>query len=254
MTFSDEDLMAFADGELDDIKRKQIEDAINRDPEIARRVASHRALATAVHKSFAPVLEDPVPDRLIAAARSAAQSAPRDSKRPADDNRPSSSNVVPLRGRRAPTRQRPRWIALAASFILGALALQLVTYLRNKPETDAQIIGSGALQRALSTQLASDQTNRPVRIGITFLSKSGQYCRTFRLQELAGLACNETGSWKLMVMARLANTSAGKGGYRPAGSDTPPAIVQAVNDTVSGEPLDSKMEAEARAQKWQHAK
>jgi hypothetical protein len=244
MTFSDEDLMAFADGELDDIKRKQIEDAINRDPEIARRVASHRALQNAVQKSFEPVLEEPVPDRLLTAARSAAKSAPRESK----------SNVVPLRGRGAPTHQRPRWIALAASFILGALALQLVTYLRNKPETDAQIIGSGALQRALSTQLASDQTNRPVRIGITFLSKSGEYCRTFRLQELAGLACNETGSWKLMVMARLANASAGNGGYRPAGSDTPPAIVQAVNDTVSGEPLDSKTEAEARAQKWQHAK
>lgn len=244
MTFSDEDLMAFADGELDDIKRKQIQDAINRDPEIARRVASHRALGNAVHKSFEPVLEEPVPDRLIAAARSGAKSAPRESK----------SNVVPLRGRGAPTRQRPGWIALAASFILGAVALQLVTYLRNKPQTDAQIIGSGALQRALSTQLASDQTNGPVRIGITFLSKSGEYCRTFRLQELAGLACNETGYWKLMVMARLANASAGSGGYRPAGSDTPPAIVQAVNDTVSGEPLDSKTEAEARAQKWQHAK
>jgi hypothetical protein len=244
MTFSDEDLMAFADGELDEIKRKQIEDAINRDPEIARRVASHRDLKNAVHKSFEPVLEQPVPDRLITAARAAAKSAPRESK----------SNVVPLRGRGAPAHQRPRWFALAASFILGALALQLVTYLRNKPETDAQIIGSGALQRALSTQLASDQTNSPVQIGITFLSKSGEYCRTFRLQELGGLACNETGSWKLMVMARLANTSAGNAGYRPAGSDTPPAIIQAVNDTVSGEPLDSKTEAEARAQKWQHAK
>jgi hypothetical protein len=242
MTFSDEDLMAFADGELDDAKRRQIQDAINGDPEIARRVAAHRALRSAVHKSFEPVLEDPVPDRLISAARSAAQPAPRESK----------SNVVPLRRRGAPTRQRPRWIALAASFILGALALQLVTYLRKKPETDAQIIGSSVLQSALSGQLASEPTDSPVQIGISYLSRSGNYCRTFRLHELSGLACNEAGNWKLQVVARTAGS--GSSEYRPAASDTPAAILQAVNATASGEPLDSKSEAAARAQKWQHAK
>jgi len=248
MTFTDEDLMAFADGQIDDAKRKQIQEAIDRDPEIARQVAAHRALKTAVHKSFEPVLEEPVPDRLIAAARAASQK----SKRPGAGSRPSSSNVVPLRGRGIPTRQRPRWVALAASFILGALALQLVTYLRNQPETDAQIIGSGALQRALSTQLASEQTNSPVRIGISFLSRSGNYCRTFHLHELSGLACNEQGTWNLQVVAR--SESGAHAGYKPAASDTPPAIVEAVNATVSGEPLDAKSEAEARAQKWQHAK
>ena len=237
MTFSDEDLMAYADGELDDAKRKQIQDAINRDPEIARRVASHRAIKDSVRQSFEPVLQEPVPDRLITAARS----APRESK----------SNVVPLRGRGTPTRQRPRWIALAASFILGALALQLATYLR-KPDGDAQILASGALQHALSTQLASKQTDSPVQIGISFLSRSGNYCRTFQLRELSGLACNEEGSWKLQVMARTAGSASSE--YRPAASDMPPAIIQAVDDTLSGEPLDSKSEAEARAQKWQHAK
>jgi anti-sigma factor RsiW len=265
MTFSDEDLMAYADGELDDIKRKQIEDAINRDPNIARRVAAERALKDALSKSFDPVLQEPVPDRLMTAARSAARSptaaspaaaaappAPQSTQRTAPQApREPKSNVVPLRGRGAPTRQQPRWIALAASFILGALALQLITYLRNKPETDAQLIGSGALQRALSTQLASEQTNSPVQIGVSFLAKSGNYCRTFRLKELGGLACNEAGTWKLQVLARTAGANASQ--YKPAASDMPPTVVQAVNDTLSGEPLDSKMEAAVRAQKWQHA-
>jgi hypothetical protein len=63
------------------------------------------------------------------------------------------------------------------------------------------------------------------------------------------LACNEAGSWKLEVLARENHT--GNSEYRPAATNLPPAVVQAVTDTISGEPLDAREETSARAQKWQ---
>jgi hypothetical protein len=239
MTFSDEDLMAYADGELDEAKRRQIQDAINHDPEIARRVASHQTLKDSLRKGFEPVLHEPVPDRLLTAARSRSAA--------------STSNVVPLRGRRAPVRPHQRWIALAASFILGALALQLGRNLLRSDsiwERNGQMLAAGRLSEALSNQLAASQTQgSAVQIGVSFLTRDGRYCRTFQLSDLGGLACNEAGSWKLEVLAR--EIHAGNPEYRPAASNMPPAVVQAVTATISGEPLDAKEETSARLKKWQ---
>ena len=249
MNFSDETLMAYADGELDDATRQQIREAINRDPEIARRVASHQALRDSLRSSFEPVLAEAVPDRLLAAARSKRRES-------------SDSNVVPLRSRTkapAPVRPLPKWAALAASFVLGALALQFATSLRNSPsitERNGQLLAAGALQQALSNQLSGLQAIAPsAHIGISFLSKKGQYCRTFQLPQstsLSGLACNEAGNWKVEILARADGSSTANPEYRPAGSNLPPAVIQAVNDNIAGDPLDAKSEASARARQWQH--
>jgi hypothetical protein len=246
MTFSDEVLMAYADGELDTATRQQVQDAIDQYPEIARRVASHRALRDSLRSSFDPVLNETLPERLISAAR-------------AEPREPAESRVVPLRRNAAPVRPWPKWAALAASFVLGALALQFGTSLRESAsitERNGQLLASGALQQALSNQLTGPRANEaPVQIGVSFLSKSGHYCRTFQLQEatsLDGLACNEAGNWKLEVLARAEVSPTQNPQYRPAGSSLPPAVIQAVNDNIAGDPLDAKSEARARAQQWHH--
>ena len=71
MTVSDETLMAYADGEVDTATRAIVEAAMRDDPEVRRRVAHHRALREAVKGAFAAVIDEPVPQRLIAAARGA---------------------------------------------------------------------------------------------------------------------------------------------------------------------------------------
>jgi hypothetical protein len=246
MNFSDEVLMAYADGELDEAARQQVQDAINQDPDIARRVATHLGLRESLRVCFEPILEEPVPDRLIAAARA----KPRDSSQP---------NVVPLRGARAPVRPWPTRAALAASFALGALALQLGTSLRQSQsitERDGQLLASGHLDQALSNQVSgSAESQTPVQIGVSFLSKSGRYCRTFQLRDstsIGGLACKDADNWKLEILARADGSPSSNPEYRPAASNVPPAVIQAVNDTIAGEPLDAKAEAAARAQQWLH--
>ncbi len=246
MTFSDEVLMAYADGELDAATRHQVQDAIDQDPEIARRVASHRALRDSLRSSFDPVLNETLPTRLITAAHTG-------------PHEPPESRVVPLRRKAAPVRPWPKWAALAASFVLGALVLQFGTSLRESAsitERNGQLLASGALQQALSNQLTGSQATRaPVHIGVSFLSKSGHYCRTFQLHDpiaSGGLACNEAGNWKLEVLARAGASATQNPQYRPAGSNLPPAVIQAVNDNIAGDPLDAKSEASARAQQWRH--
>ena len=66
MRFSDEMLMAYADGELDLVARAEIEAAMAKDPAVARAVERHRALAGKIRTAYDGVLEEPVPAELAA--------------------------------------------------------------------------------------------------------------------------------------------------------------------------------------------
>ena len=243
MTFSEETLMAYADNELDSETRAAVEAAMATDPEVARRVAQHKALRGRLRVAFDKVLDEPPPQRLIDAARGV----------PAVRR---EGNVIPLRRRPPPRRALPQWAALAASLILGVLIGQalLRTSGTAEPVTsrDGQLLASGVLAQTLSDQLAGTPAqDTSVRIGVSFKSKDGDYCRTFALREstmLAGLACRKGDDWRVQVLAQ--GGSASGSGYRQAGSEMPRSVMQAVDDSIAGEPLDAHAEAAARDRNW----
>jgi anti-sigma factor RsiW len=248
MTPSDETLMAYVDGELDEQARGEIEAAMLANPDIAARVARQQALRKRVHLAFEQVLDERVPDRLIAAARGMPAS-------------PGESNVIPLR-RRKPTSRRwswPEWGSIAASLAAGAVFTAI--FLRHSSDEpvsshNGHLFASGALAQALSDQLASKQaggTRAAVQIGISFRDKQGNYCRTFALSDasaLAGLACHNGDGWRVDVLARGESGSDAAAQYRPAASSMPKPILQSVEDRIAGEPLDAQGEAEAKARDW----
>src|SRR5690242_9353056 len=108
MNIPDDVLMAYADGELDTKTRAQVEEAIAEDPQIARRVAEHTALRNRLRSSYDPVLDERIPDVLLAAARQTGSSQLR-------------GVVVPLRPKQVQARSLPHWGAIAASFVVGVL-------------------------------------------------------------------------------------------------------------------------------------
>jgi hypothetical protein len=242
MRFDDETLMAYADGELDEAARAAVEAAMAADPDIARRVAGHRELRGRLHAAFEPVLNEPVPEALLAGVRAA----------------PRTASVVPLRFRSAPRWSWPQWAAMAASLVIGVLsgALWLRPGAGGGPITarNGQMLASGELSIALSNQLASTQSpNAPVHVGVSFRTRDGLYCRTFVLadaQALAGLACHERGSWQLQVLARSEAGGNAGGVWRPAASGLPPAVARTLETLIAGEPLDAAAEAAARARDW----
>jgi hypothetical protein len=244
MTFSDETVMAYVDGELDEATRAALEVAMTTDTDLADRIARERRLRARLQSEFDPVLREPIPERLLAAAKSRSAKGP-------------TGNIIWLK--RIPARDWswPQWSAIAASLILGVLIAPL---LRHEPSEgplgirDGKVLASGALAHALSEQLASNQVaNAPVHVGVSFLSRNGDYCRTFMLRDkstVAGLACREGGSWRLQVLAATDRATSGSGEYQPAASPLPPAIEQSVDGLIVGDPLDAKGEAAARRKGW----
>ena len=244
MTFSDETVMAYVDGELDDATRAALEVAMTTDTDLAERIARERRLLARLHSEFDPVLREPMPERLLAAANATSAKA-------------RTGNIIRLK--RIPGREWswPQWSAIAASLILGVLIAPL---LRHEPSEgalgirDGKVLASGALAHALSEQLAGNQVaDAPVHVGVSFLSRNGDYCRTFTLREkstIAGLACREGGGWRLAAMAAMDRATSGSGEYQPAASSLPPAIEQSVDELIVGDPLDAKAEAAARGNGW----
>ena len=246
MTFTDEVLMAYADGELDAATRASVDAAMASDPEIARRIAQHEALRSRVHSAFGKILDEPVPAHLLQAVLS----------EPAGSRK---SNVLPLRRRQVRGWSWPQWTAIAASLIVGVIGGRLTLLEMGKPGPitmrGGRLLAAGALTAALSDQLAGAQSSSdPVQIGVSFRSKSGQYCRTFTLRQpapLAGVACRAADGWQVGVLAHTESAGGDSGGYRQAASAMPAAVVAAVEDQIAGEPLDQRSEAAARGRHWQ---
>ncbi len=243
MRFSDETLMAYADGELDLVTRAEIEAAMADDPAVARAVERHRALAARVKSAYSGALEEPVPERIEALVKG-----------------PVAQRVVDLaskRSERAEARapmsrwQLPQWSALAAAVALGLFVGLLVMRGPSAPyeESAAGLVARGALDEALTQQLAGSVGTGRVRVGMSFRDRGGGYCRTFQMQReapLAGLACRSGEEWKLQV---LAAASAQDGELRPAAA-MPMAVLHAVDAAIEGEPLDAAAESAARDAGW----
>jgi hypothetical protein len=240
---SDETLMAYVDGELDVAARKQVEGALAADPEVARRLAAHQGLRARLSATFDRVLDEPVPAQLIFQVRTGA-------------TEPARGQLVQFPGKRPVRRAWLQWTSLAASFLLGALAWQFAARLYAPgplSEEHGEFVASGALAGALSGQLSGQQNpSAAVQVGVSFRSRQGDYCRTFRLRgSLAsgGMACHVNDAWKVWVLAHDdAPETAGQ--YRQAASALPPAVLRAVEDMIAGEPLDAAAEAQARAAGW----
>lgn len=240
MRFSEETLMAYADGELDFVTRAEIEAAMAQDPEVARAVERHRLMAAQVRTAYDRVLEEQVPERLAKLVMS-------------DPTAPVIDLAARREGRRisvGPLRM-PAWVALAASVAVGLFVGML---LMRSPAplyeaVDGMLIARGALDEALDSQLASAPGGSGVRIGISFKDREGEYCRAFHLQgdvSAAGLACRSDGSWQLQV---LADAPALDGELRPAAA-MPIPVLRAIDAAIDGEPLDPAAEAAARDAGW----
>jgi anti-sigma factor RsiW len=79
---ADETLVAYLDGELDAADRQEVEAWIDADPEVRDRLAALAGSADLVRSAYADIVDEPIPERLIAAARgeSVASAAPHEAQ------------------------------------------------------------------------------------------------------------------------------------------------------------------------------
>lgn len=239
MRFSDEMLMAYADGELDLVARAEIEAAMARDPAVARAVERQRALALKLKKAYEGVLDEPLPPALAALA--------------GDEEAAQVVDLAAARERRtgAGRWQLPAWSAIAVSVLIGVLVGILLVRGDASPyaETPAGLVARGELADGLESELASAPGNSNVAIRISFRHRDGRLCRSFTFRHgtsVAGLACRGRDDWKIEV---LADAPVEDGELRAAAS-MPAPVARAVDTVIDGEPLDAAAEVAAREAGW----
>jgi hypothetical protein len=165
-------------------------------------------------------------------------------------------NVVDLsvaRTSREARRGRPLWAqaaAIAAALAVGIFTGNMLSGGAQGPiaSTSGQLLASRELEHALDTRLASATRDDGARIGLTFREKGGAICRTFEVQAASGLACHQSGQWRIRSLFQTPDNRAGQ--YRMAGG-ADPQLMGAVEAAIVGEPFDAAKERIARDRNWQ---
>ena len=262
MSFSDDTLIAYADGQLDAATRRAIEHAMQRDASLQRRVARLRATR----------------DVFMHAPRFTSHSSPTP---PA--SAPHHGKVVHLaavRAQRVAVQQAARkaqaarwswrvWTALGVTLVAGLLAGRFAliywqpAWLGESPATPTTIISrngmlvaQGKLDLALSQQMGGAAPSEgDVRVGLSFLSNQGGYCRTFTLvglsQDLVGVACRASAEWRVPVLVQNMRPAPQMSAQRVAGTEMPTAVLEAIDQRIVGGMMDARAEQEALRRNWQ---
>jgi len=232
MSITPEQLAAYADGELDEAMARRVEAEIEAAPALQAQLDRHQALKAKLTAHFAPIAEQPVPERL---------------RRPLLDDTRAEKVVDISTARHAPRERRLplRWAWLAGP----ALAAMLVFAVLGFGTRSSQPYAEGYLANALETQLVATQGREaPVHILLSFQNDDGQFCRGFSQPPHAGIACRDDRGWRIHTLLRGSPPQTGE--YRQA--DSADAKVLAIaQDMAKGGALDSAREKEAVRERWQ---
>lgn len=233
---SDEILMAFSDGELDEPVAAVVEKAMAGDPAVASRVAEFLRSRRLVRSAFPEETAADVAPELRAAVQ-----AQIDRVEP-----PGHRGTPPgLRTRISMSfaGRRPFWLTLAAS--VAGLALVTAAYIASPhypPTSDAAgpvaLLGDPQVGRVLSESRSGQEQDLPlgrIRVVSTFRVTNGALCREFKFQASSGtadaVACR-SGGWKITFAVAASTTG---GAYVPSGEgDLMESYLQSAG---AGEPL-----------------
>lgn len=236
MSISPEELAAFADGQLRGEAKARVAAAVAADPELARKLEAHRALAARLSAHYAPVLDRPVPDRL--------SSLLADTDQAEEEAAGEVIDLSAARERRETRRRLPGW-----GWAGGAIAAALVAALVFNTGDDANrsMHADARLASALDTQLVSDQApDADTRILLSFRNPAGEFCRAYAQADASGIACKDGDGWRQQLIVPGASNSPGE--FRMAASEA--EIMTAAQELAAGPALSAEEEAAARAAGW----
>ncbi|WP_137387775.1 anti-sigma factor [Rhodoligotrophos defluvii] len=248
--FSDETLMAYADGQLDEKVALAIEGAMTEDPGLVARVVAFIRSRHLAREAFSHTPSTPVPPELEAAVRSAIAGQGQPADKPASPIPPAPPPARASAER--PARHSSRKAALAASIALviglglGALGGQRLEGSAEPPE-QAGLLASldhPEILANLGTLPSGAEQSTPagtLRAIASFKRPDGSLCREFTVSDSQvrreAVACRDDGDWQV-TFATLEPTSSAE--YVPAGDDGPMAAY--LRQAGLGQPLDREAE------------
>jgi hypothetical protein len=239
MSVSEEELSAYADGQLAEEERTRVAALVEADPALSARVARMRAAGLALRAGFDEVMNEAAPERFTALLA------------------PKSAEVIQFPSKpKLAGKSLPPWLGIAAAACFG-IAFVGGRFTAPQPSlefmADGGVRAHGALSRALDRQASSSEANRVVEIALSFPAEDGQFCRVFRLRgaaaDASGLACGAKGDWSIVALTEIPG-SAGRADYQQADGAVPEAILNAASERRTGDPLDAEAEADAIRNGW----
>lgn len=222
----EERLAAWLDGELSPGEAAEIEAMIEADPSLAERAADWRANDAAIAGAFAPIAEAPVDEAML--ARLGLSEPARPQPLAANDNLPWwRRHALPIGG------------ALAAS-------LALVAFLGLRGGGPDPL--GTALDTTPSGQVATLADGSRIEPVLTVKSRDGRWCREFRRDSRAALACRSDEGWKVEAQGGEAASQSGEFGLATGEDD--PALEAAYDRLGAGDPVDAAAERALITKKW----
>lgn len=250
---TDEELKAFAIGDLPEERCEEIASLLEADEGLNARLEllmDHLENDDRLRMAFAGVLEQPVPKSLL------------DSVAPP----PMPSNVVSFaQARQSASRPRRYWatgLSMAASLALGLIVgSQFMTGSGGGSGSGKTLVLASADGPIASKDLARVLSQLPggevqmlegagrARMSISFRDGDGRLCRQFSVEgETAatdGAACWKAQQWRIEAVGTRAIEA---GEVRTASGEAAEPVLAAVDSLIVGEPLDATAEAKALTQ------
>lgn len=248
---TDETLMMFADGTLDEPGMDRVARALEADPGLERRLGAFLATRDSLRGAFSKTINEPVPLRLLAAATGAAEgSAQQDGQR-----LPPPRTAAQAR-RPAPAARR-RWVPMALAAGIVGMAAGLAGYLAGQGSAPSTAVAALAAAQPgeLAVLAGRKDGERGALAGGLAGEVSGTYrmadrrlCRALSVEQASsrtaaeGVACIGPGGWRIELALPREPSAAP---YRPAAGGGPiDALLEAGG---AREPLaDAEVEALVR--------
>ncbi|MGO4525963.1 hypothetical protein AB4097_13970 [Microvirga sp. 2MCAF35] len=241
---SDEILMAFADGELDERTAAAIAKAMAGDSAVAKRVMDFQQSRRLTRSAFSTASMPDVPPQLLAAVSAQVKAYE------ASDKMGAGSDVTSPRSKWFKRNPPFMQMALAASIAAATLVLGYFAgaWERTRGGRLMAQLESPAVHNALSGSASGQDMALPfgsLRVISTYYRGDGALCREFRLhsssEAVEAVACR-SGEWNTtFAMAGAVNDV----GYRPSGGDD--LMSTYLQSIDAGAPLVDEAESRALA-------
>jgi hypothetical protein len=225
--FSDEILMAYADGQLDELRSAKIRHACADDARILARVEMFRTSRQLLQQVAEQFIEEPVPQQLMCRVQALSDA-------PIVGNR-DLRQTAPRFGRRWQRLRIPA--ALTAMLVAFVAGWSVNAPVIHRAGTDGILAMTAALPPGIINALDHVTSGDAVRIRVAnaeidvlllgSYESGGRYCREFEVTgtqdahagSAHGLACREKGMWTTHMIANRASAATVDDAYTPAAGD-----------------------------------
>ncbi len=246
LEFTDQELMAYADGELPETRASELDLALVANEHLSERLALFTQTRMQVFEAHKMLLDQPVPEHLVQHIRALGKAS--------DEG---AENVVPFRqpASKSTRPQRASWSMPLAASIALAIGLGAGLMLQDTPSTGALQIAAlsdSQISEVLASLPAGQtrvlESGGQIELIASFHNNQNTLCREFEYAQASGtnvvaVACSAADGWDLTFA--VASQAADSPGFVPASSmDALNAYLETIG---AGGPLSHEDEAAALA-------